>query len=223
MTTLLILAALALSPIEDVPRDRCDLIEINHFMDERWREVFVQQVFYDWAPYHSQYIVRAWRLAKRAEQYPAWDFARAAYVVTWHDGDTLRQVQAPLFRVSQGQQDPELIDRNTLPKDHRRELSRLRGTTPGTVKRARHVGRQVEMRPPRPKPEPAPEPAPATTLADKAAAHPIRDAAVHIVQLPQRLEENMIAGATWVLVMASAGTAAVVVLLLALAWRIVRS
>ncbi len=53
-----------LNPVDDVARDRVDVIEINHFYDEQGRLVFDQTIFYDWSPDHSRYMVRAWRLVK---------------------------------------------------------------------------------------------------------------------------------------------------------------
>ncbi len=45
---------------------RVDLIELNHFIDEKGREVFRQVIFYDWSPSHRRFHVRAWRLAEGA-------------------------------------------------------------------------------------------------------------------------------------------------------------
>ena len=40
-------------------RQRVDLIELNHFVDEDGREVFRQVIFYDWSKSHKRFHVRA--------------------------------------------------------------------------------------------------------------------------------------------------------------------
>ena len=53
-----------------VVKQRVDLIELNHFVDEDGREVFRQVIFYDWSKSHHRFHVRAWRLIKRESQVP---------------------------------------------------------------------------------------------------------------------------------------------------------
>ena len=53
-----------------VVRQRVDLIELNHFVDEDGREVFRQVIFYDWSKSHRRYHERAWRLVKHPSQIP---------------------------------------------------------------------------------------------------------------------------------------------------------
>lgn len=117
-----VLAALCLQPQPDVACDEVDLIEINHFHDEQGRLVFDQVIFYDWSPLHSRYLVRAWRLLKTPAQVPAKDWNQSEFVAIWHDGDTLRKVSAKVLRETWTQHDPELVAREYLPKEKRREL-----------------------------------------------------------------------------------------------------
>jgi hypothetical protein len=105
--------------------DRVDLIEINHFYDDHGRLVFDQTIFYDWSADDSHYHVRAWRLLKNPSQMPARDWRQGNYVAVWQDGDVLRKVQAETVRETWTQYDPELIERDYLPKDQRRELRKL--------------------------------------------------------------------------------------------------
>ena len=58
------MTAICLNPLEDLARDRVDLIEVNHFYDEQGRLVFDQIIFYDWSPMQCRYQVRDWRLLK---------------------------------------------------------------------------------------------------------------------------------------------------------------
>lgn len=104
-------------------KQRVDLIELNHFVDEDGREVFQQVIFYDWSPRHRRFHVRAWRLIKHDSQVPTrhWDPPR--YQCMWHDEGVLRQVWAPQMRETWSQQDPERVNRALLPEDQRVPLA----------------------------------------------------------------------------------------------------
>lgn len=117
-------AAVCISPIEHVAHDTVDLVEVNHFYDEQGKLVFDQVIFYDWSEAHGRYNVRAWRLLKSNAQVPYRNWRRGDFVAVWHDGDILREVRATSFRESWTQYDPELVEREFLPKDRRRELSK---------------------------------------------------------------------------------------------------
>lgn len=123
--------AVSLQTADDVARNGVDLVEINHFHDEQGRLVFDQVIFYDWSPSQSRYLVRAWRLLKSPAQVPQQDFQRGGYVAIWHDGDVLRKVQARQLRETWTQYDPELVGREFLPKEHRKELAALRVVASG--------------------------------------------------------------------------------------------
>ena len=122
-------ATFGLNPVEDVASDRVDLVELNHFYDEKGRLVFDQIIFYDWSPANNRYNVRAWRLLKTPAQVPYRSWPRGEYVAVWHDGEILRKVRADSLRESWTQYDPELVEREFLPKEKRRELSRLSNKT----------------------------------------------------------------------------------------------
>jgi hypothetical protein len=124
-TLAVLLSAACLNPLDDVASDRVDLIEINHFYDERGQLVFDQIIFYDWSPAESRYHVRAWRLLKQPAQIPHRNWSHGDYVAVWYDGDVLRKVRAETIRESWTQYDPELIEREFLPKEKRRELRKL--------------------------------------------------------------------------------------------------
>lgn len=124
-----IVVALGLNPTEDVAREKVDLMEVNHFYDEQGRLVFDQVIFYDWSPEHSRHMVRAWRLVKNPTQLPERDWREGGYLAVWQDGEIVRRVQAASMRESWTQYDPELVEREFLPKDRRKELRKeLRGT-----------------------------------------------------------------------------------------------
>ena len=125
-STLVAVTVLSLTPSNDVASDSVDLIEVNHFYDEHGRLVFDQVIFYDWCTSENRYQVRAWRLLKKPSQIPHRDMNTGEYLTTWHDGDVLRRVQARSFRESWTQYDPELREREYLPKDRRGELYKMR-------------------------------------------------------------------------------------------------
>ncbi len=100
-------------------KQRVDLIELNHFIDDQGREVFRQIIFFDWSATHHRYHVRAWRLVKDASQLPQRNWEPSGYQCTWHDDNQLRQVWAPSFRETWSQIDPERANRELLPEDQR--------------------------------------------------------------------------------------------------------
>ena len=117
---------LMLLPVQKPASDSVDLIEVNHYYDERGRLVFDQVIFYDWCKTQNRYQVRAWRLLKKPSQIPHRNFNSGEYETTWHDGDVLRRVRSRTYRESWTQHDPELREREHLPKDRRRELHKMR-------------------------------------------------------------------------------------------------
>ncbi len=44
----------------------------------------------------------------------------------WNDGEILRHIRAASFRETWTQHDPELLEREYLPKEERRELKTIR-------------------------------------------------------------------------------------------------
>jgi hypothetical protein len=126
----LLLSAIGSQPLVDVPHDRVDLIEVNHFHDDQGKLIFAQVVFYEWCNQRGRHQVQAWRLLKNAQQKPRRDFATGEYVALWHDGETLREVRSPAVRESWTQYDPELVERAHLPKEKRKDLAKLNSGRP---------------------------------------------------------------------------------------------
>lgn len=105
-----------------VLRDSCDLVEVNHFYGPCGHLVFDQLILWDWSECEAKYNVRDWRLIKSPGQFPARDHARGGYSAAWLDGEQLRSIRATHYRETFTQYDPELLEREYLPKDKRREL-----------------------------------------------------------------------------------------------------
>jgi hypothetical protein len=127
------LVSLAIAPREDVARESVDLIELNHFYDEHGRLVFDQVIFYDWSAPAARYNVRAWRLVKNPAQLPQRDWSAGGYSAMWQDGEQLRHIQSSSFRETWTQYDPELVEREYLPKERRKELRIARTPRPASA------------------------------------------------------------------------------------------
>jgi hypothetical protein len=130
LAQLLIIAALAISPANDVLRESVDLIELNHFYDEHGKLIFDQVIFYDWSASDDRYQVRAWRLVKSPDILPSRDFARGGYACVWIDGSAVRSVLAGEYRETWTQWDVEVAEREILPKEKRKELRTIRVDKP---------------------------------------------------------------------------------------------
>jgi hypothetical protein len=126
MNLVLTMSATGLTPVDTPAVDQVDMIEINHFHDEHGRLVFDQIIFFDWSVADGRYQVRAWRLLKHPAQIPHRNWANGMYVATWYDGELLRKVSARSLRETWTQHDPELFERDFLPKEQRREFVKPR-------------------------------------------------------------------------------------------------
>jgi hypothetical protein len=131
-------------PQQDTARETVDLIELNHFYDEHGRLVFDQVIFYDWSAGEGRYNVRAWRLVKNPAQLPQRDWKDGGYSAMWQDGEQIRHIRSKSISETWTQYDPELVEREYLPKEKRKELR--------TVKLSRPAPAAVNgrLRPPQP-------------------------------------------------------------------------
>ncbi len=89
-----------------------DLIELNHFYDQRGRLVYDQVIFYERAPETGRFQVRAWCLVEDREclnRRPVKNYETQLYHVDWFDTDQrlLRKITSRLYRESWTQIDPE--------------------------------------------------------------------------------------------------------------------
>ena len=109
-------------PVEEAVRERVDCLELNHRYDLDGSFVFDQQIFYLWCDVTERYQVLAWKMVKHESQLPYKDFRTGRWVSVFQDGDLLRVVEATEYRETFLQYDPELIEREYLPKEKRQEL-----------------------------------------------------------------------------------------------------
>lgn len=130
--SILVWLAIGVAPVDfanstdPVAKQRVDLIELNHFIDQEGREVFRQVLFYDWSPRHRRYIVRAWRLVKGESIIPRRRWSPAGYECVWHDDGILRQVTAGAYRETWTQHDPERANRLLVAEEDRIPLLQRR-------------------------------------------------------------------------------------------------
>ena len=119
------LVTFGLNPSSELPDEKVDLVELNHFHDDQGRPVFDQIIFYDWSPAEGRYQVRDWRLLKSSDQIPLHSSRDREFVAVWNDfkaHDALRSTKAKMVRETWTQYDPELVEREFLAENKRRKL-----------------------------------------------------------------------------------------------------
>lgn len=117
-----ILLLLAIGPEPPVQIEHVDQIETNHYYDDSGKHVFTQRIF--WTLYGEKQAVLDFRIVKDDRNYPV------GTTFSWNDNGVIREVHGRTKNTTHTQFDPEQWDRERLPKDCRRELSR-------TVRRSR--------------------------------------------------------------------------------------
>lgn len=120
------LLVLTAFPTYEPATDRVALIEVNHLYDCNGRHVIDQVIFYDWDTSHGRFQVRVWRLIGKPGQLPVKDWGRDCYISYWRDTHTLRKVYASRKRETWTTYDPEVLEREMLPIEFRRELVQWR-------------------------------------------------------------------------------------------------
>lgn len=138
-------------PRQQCVRDTVDVIEVNHVVDGNCTPVFSQVIFWRWNYWDSRYEVVAWRILKGVREQPkqlkpepecwkgpAWIGGHATplrrydrggwWLSQWKDerDRCWREVAAPMHRETWTLRDPEVDNREWLPRDQRRGLSRPR-------------------------------------------------------------------------------------------------
>ncbi len=117
-----------------VAKNNIDKVERNNFYDDEGRLVFVQFIFWEETPHwHSRpYNVMAWRLDKGIPR-PSYMYDTGSvyrYRMIWNDGGTTRDIRCKIFTETWTQEDVEILEREFLPKEHRKGLLKLRKARP---------------------------------------------------------------------------------------------
>lgn len=126
--TLIVLLIASVLPPRELPEDRVDAVELNHYYSENGKPIFDQLLFFDWCPVEHRYQVRDWRLVKNRAQIPRLEGSE--YVAVWSDfkeEDAIRVTRAKVFYETWTQWDPEVYEREFLPDDKRKRLKDLSG------------------------------------------------------------------------------------------------
>lgn len=114
-------------PRSEPVRDTAAVVEVNWLYDGEGKLIFQQLILWDEAG-----GCIAWKLIKEGKPMPVRDWRGGGYVVLWSDGDLLREVRARTFVETFTQHDPEIANRESLPKEFRRQL-----TTPAVKRGAK--------------------------------------------------------------------------------------
>lgn len=148
----LLIAASLLSvvPHDTAVRESVDVVEVNNFFDQDGKYVFTQLIFRDWCEAADCHQIRAWRMVKPRQTPPIeqpfvdeisevakcdlrWrSFAThgpmlpreldGKFVCHWLDGEVERVITARECRETYTVHDPEVSERESLPKEKRAEL-----------------------------------------------------------------------------------------------------
>lgn len=94
------------------PVHHVDTIERNHFYDERGKEVFEQWIFRDDGDIVDWRMKNTQRLTK----------SKDGWLMALSEGDKVILVQAEKMTETHTQYDPELAERQKLPKEKRRGI-----------------------------------------------------------------------------------------------------
>ena len=119
-----LLATVGAGPLDPTAVERVDLVEVNHLYDDRGNRILDQVIFYEWCAHEGRFLVRDWRLMKFPAQWPVRVWPQGIFRAVWYDGGLLRQVHADDFRETWTQHDPEVKNRQYLPRASRRMLIR---------------------------------------------------------------------------------------------------
>jgi len=128
---LFLICLFSVLPAPGTPTARVDYAELNHFYDNEGRLVFDQLIFYDWNGGGLE--VRDWRLVKEEWQWPVSDLKHGGYYAHLPDttitasGIKSTPVNGVVIRFNSFQEtwtqyDPELVEREKLPKEQRKPL-----------------------------------------------------------------------------------------------------
>jgi hypothetical protein len=89
--------------------EHVDMIELNHYFDNRGQHVFDQVIFWRIEESTRRYQVQAWRMCNSPEDYPTRNANGQASIRLGFDSSALK-VRSKQFRESWTQVDPERMD-----------------------------------------------------------------------------------------------------------------
>lgn len=124
---LVALFAFLSNPIQEVARERVDLVEVNHFYDDSGKHKFDQIIYYRWSGENARFDIVDYKQLRCIDQIPVRVEKLDGWLSVWQDrGDhhLLRSIFAREKIETWTQHDPEMLQRKYLPKDRRCQLSK---------------------------------------------------------------------------------------------------
>jgi hypothetical protein len=115
--------------------EQVDLIEFNHFHDDRGRRVYDQVIFYEWSTARGCYLVRSWCLVEKSDyldRVPQLDFRTDLWTVRIYDNDKdiQRRITSKHCRETWTQTDPERRNRKVLNEKLRQSFVKIPRESP---------------------------------------------------------------------------------------------
>ena len=121
-----LIIAVGVGPHRASEVEQVDLVEVNHYYDDCGHHVLDQLIFYEWCDATGRFLVRDWRLLKSPRQWPVRTWPEGTFRAQWYEGHLLREVRADHFRETWTQHDPEVVNREFLPRSARRSFGATR-------------------------------------------------------------------------------------------------
>ncbi len=102
----------------DLPRvQHVDLIELNHYQSDNCQMGFTQLIFWEWSADYRRYHVVGWTFPTNLKSIP--QRSGGVFVCTLKYSERLYRVQAPLFRETETNFDPERRNLRLFPESMR--------------------------------------------------------------------------------------------------------
>lgn len=115
--------------------DHADEIEINHLHRTDGCHTFTQVIFWEWDQSYGRHQIIAWRMMHDSADWPIDKSPCGKWRVTWREGGVLRRVMAGRLKETRTLVDPEVAEREILPREFRRGLTEA----PRSLRNAREV------------------------------------------------------------------------------------
>lgn len=121
---------LSILPTDGIVRETVDIVEVNHFYSETddpdfpltHKYCFSQVLFWRWNHREGRHEVHDWRMAKQVSVMPQFNESRQIYQCWFCDNGIIRVVESLSVRETHTGHDPEITDREVLPKEKRISL-----------------------------------------------------------------------------------------------------
>lgn len=123
MKAILLLIMSVIPPTTPVLHDHVDRVEHNYKYDQRGRLTFKQFIFYDWDEESGRFQVVAWKMDTPNKGKVTVTFPNGGVRLSWMDYGVPRIVDSPQWQETWTFHDPELLEREILPKSQRRGLT----------------------------------------------------------------------------------------------------